>query len=198
MQKINNNFDDIKKRLEAMQVYKTSNGYEYFVYPYKGITPINDKEVKYLAEVIASKISKDVDLIFTIDTDGIFTALPVALLLKKNLVSARLFNYKMAKSFNFIQETGYRKRKMYFYFDTKKIKKVAIVDCILSTGGTIKAIMDLFKKLGVEVEGVYTVINKLNYSDMEFVSEIKDVLFSIFDVEIINDRVIVKKSKYYR
>ena len=189
-------FNNIKKRLEEMPTYKTGNGYEYFVYPYKGITPIDDKEIKYLAEVIASKIPKDVDLIFTMETDGIFTALPVAMAMGKPLVSARWFNYKMDKSFSFTQKTGYHKRKLYFYFDPKKVKKVAIIDCVLSTGGTIKAALDLFKKLGVKVVGIYTVVNKTNYSNRDFISQIKNKLFSLFDIEIKGTKIIVEKSKY--
>ncbi|PJA88292.1 MAG: hypothetical protein CO139_03880 [Candidatus Moranbacteria bacterium CG_4_9_14_3_um_filter_36_9] len=191
-----NGFEAVKKRLEGMRVYKTENGYEYFVYPYKGITPINDKEIKYLAKTIASKIPKDVDLIFSVETDGIFTALPVAMLLGKPLVVARSFDYKMPKSFHFTQKTGYHERELYFYLDPQKIEKVAIIDCILSTGGTIRASMDLFNKLGIEVVGIYTVINKINYFNVEFIKNIKNRLFSLFDVEIKSKRIIVERSKY--
>lgn len=191
-----NDFEAVKRRLEEMQTYKTENGYEYFVYPYKGITPINDKEIKYLAKIIASKISRDVDLIFSVETDGIFTALPVAMSLGKPLVVARSFDYKMHKFFHFTQRTGYHERELYFYFDPQKVKKVAIIDCILSTGGTIKASVNLFKKLGVEVEGIYTVINKINYSDATLIQEITDKFFSLFDVEIKQFGIIVSKSRY--
>lgn len=191
-------FDFIKKRLSEMPVYKTENGYEYFVYPYKGINPIDSKEINYLAEIFNSKISKDVDLIFTVETDGIFLALPVALSSEKPLVVARIFNYNMTNFFQFTQETGYYKRELFFSFDLSKIKKVAIVDCILSTGGTLKAATDLFKKLGVEIEGIYVVINKINYSDTKFINQIKDRLFAVFDAEIKEGGIIVTKSKYYK
>ena len=193
---LHDDFESVKRRLEGMQIYKTENGYEYFVYPYKGITPINNKEIKYIARSIASKISKDVDLIFSVETDGIFTALPVAMLLCKPLVVARSFDYKMSKYFHFTQKTGYHERELYFYFDPQKVKKVAIIDCILSTGGTIKASVDLFEKLGVKVEGIYTVINKINYSDTVFIQKIADKFFSLFDVEIKQAGMIAEKSKY--
>ncbi|MFC1651999.1 hypothetical protein ACFL24_02505 [Patescibacteria group bacterium] len=191
-------FNSIKKRLQEMPTYKIKNGYDYFIYPYKGITPINSEEMKYLAEVVSSKIPKDIDAIFTVETDGIFVALPVAMILNKPLIVARSFHYKMEKSFHFVQKTGYHKRNLFFYCDTKKIKKVAFIDCILSTGGTTKAILNLFKKLGVEVGGVYTIINKINYSDLNLLEEIKDRFLSLFDVEIKNNKIIVEKSKYSR
>ena len=197
MKNKNDCFAIVKRRLEKMPTYKTENGYKYFVYPYKGITPIDDKDIKYLAETVASKISNDVDAIFTVETDGIFTALPVAMLLSKPLIVARSFNYKMSKYLHFTQKTGYHERELFFHFDPSKIKKIAIIDCVLSTGGTIKASMDLFKALGVEVEGVYVVINKVNYSNLEFIDDIKSRFFSLFDVEIINKKIFVKKSKYY-
>lgn len=191
-------FNSIKKRLERMPAYKMENGYDYFVYPYKGITPIDSEEIRYLAEIVSSKIPKDVDAIFTVETDGIFTALPVAMILNKPLIVARSFHYKMEKPFRFSQKTGYHKRNLFFYFDTKKIKKVAFVDCVLSTGGTIKAALNLFGKLDVEVEGIYTVINKINYSNIELINQIEDRLFSLFDVEIKGKNLIVRKSIYCR
>lgn len=196
MKEIYNGFEAVKKKLEIMPVYKTENGYKYFVYPYKGLTPIDDKELKYLAGVISLKIPKDVDAIFSVETDGIFTALPVAMILNKPLIVARSFNYKMENFFHLTQKTGYHKRNLFFYFDTKKIRKIAIVDCILSTGGTIKAIMDLLNKMGVEVKGVYTVVNKVNYSDIDLINQIKDRFFSLYDVEIKNKKIIAGKSKY--
>ena len=191
-------FESIRKRLSEMPIYKTENGYEYFVYPYKGITPIDSKEINYLAEIFNSKIPKDVDLIFTVETDGIFLALPLSSLSEKPLVVARIFNYNVTNFFQFTQETGYYKRELFFSFDLNKIKKVAIVDCILSTGGTLKAAIDLFKKLGVEVEGIYVVINKINYSDTKFLDQIKDRFFAVFDAEIKEDSIVVNKSKYNR
>lgn len=104
----------------------------------------------------------------------------------------------MANTFKFTQETGYYKRELFFSLDLSKIKKVAVVDCILSTGGTLKAIVDLFKRLGVEVEGIYVVINKINYSNTEFIDQIRNRFFAIFDVEIKDKNIIVNKSKYYR
>ena len=187
----------IQENIENSRVYST-NGYEYFVYPYKGITPINSAEINYLAKIISDKISKDVDLIFTVETDGIFTALPVAMNLNKPLVVARSFDYKMPNPFHFTQKTGYHERELYFYFDPRKIKRVAIIECILSTGGTIKAVIDLLEKMNIEVGGIYTVINKINYSDVELMDNIKHKLFSLFDVKIENGKVIVGKSKYYR
>jgi len=191
-------FESIKKRLSEMPVYKTENGYEYFVYPYKGITPIDSEEIKYLAEIFNSKIPNDVDLIFTVETDGIYLALPTASLSAKPLVVARIFNYNMANFFQFTQTTGYYTRELFFYFDLNKIKKVAIVDCILSTGGTLKAATDLFTELGVEVVGIYVAINKINYSDSRYLEQMKDLLFAVFDTEIKGGSIIVNKSKYYR
>ncbi|MFA6459011.1 MAG: phosphoribosyltransferase family protein [Candidatus Paceibacterota bacterium] len=191
-------FEAIKRKFEKTPVYKTENGYDYFVYPYKGIIPIDIEEVRYLAEAMYSKMPKDIDLIFTVETDGIFTALPLALLSGKPIVAARTFNYKMTDLFQFTQETGYQKRELFFSFDLTKIKRIVIVDCILSTGGTLRAAENLFRKLGVEVVGIYVVANKLNYSNTEFIDQINDKLFSFFDVEIVNGSLVVNRSKYYR
>lgn len=187
--------EKIKKNIKSSRIYNIKN-YKYFVYPYKGITPINSEEIKYLSNIIASKIPKDTDLIFSVEVDGIFTALPVAILLGKPLVIARSFDYRMPKSFHFTQKTGYYERQLYFNFDPQKVKKVSIVDCILSTGGTIRSAINLFNKMGIQVEGIYTVINKVDYFDIKLLSQIKSRFFSIFDVKIEGKNIIVVKSKF--
>lgn len=168
------------------------------MYPYKGLTPIDMEEISFLSKEICKQIPKNVDLIFTVETDGILTALPVSIELKKPLISARIFNYRIENFYKLVQETGYSKRDLFFSFDPKRIRRVAIVDCILSTGGTIKASVELFEKLGVEVSGIFTVINKINYTDADFLESISDKFYSIFDVEVKNGKILVNKSVYNR
>ena len=191
-------FEKIKKKIEKSKVYQTENGYKYFVYPYKGLTPTDPKELNYLAKIIAKRISKDVDLLFTFETDGIFITYPVSSLLDKPFVCARKFHYNLEKPVKLSQKTGYYKRDLFFSLNGCNKRKVAIIDCVHSTGGSIKGAIKIFKKLIIEVAGIYVVVNKVDYNDKTFLKKIKNKFFAIYDVKIINDKVVACRSKFFK
>jgi len=191
-------FEKIRKKIEHSKVYKTNNGYKYFVYPYKGLEPVDPKEINYLAKIVASRIDKDVDLLFTFEIDGIFITSAISLLTGKPLVAARKFHYNLKNPIKLIQQSGYYKRNLFFSLEGYNIKKVAIIDCIHSTGGSIKAALKLFDEIGADVRGIYVVVNKINYNDHDFLKRVKNKFFAIYDVEIIDNNLKVYKSKYFR
>lgn len=191
-------FKKVKDKIEKSQVYQTENGYKYFVYPYKGLTLTDPKELDYIAQVIANKISKDVDFIFTFEVDGIFIAYKTASLLNKPFICAKEFHYNLKDPIKIIQKTGYYEREMFFSLDGYKPRKVAIVDCLHSTGGTIKEALRIFKELEIEVTDICVAVNKINYNNQSFLNEMKDKFFAIYDVEIINDKVIAQKSTFFK
>lgn len=192
-------FEKILKRIENSPVYATENGYKYFLYPYKGIEPIYPAEIKYLAKAIAKKIDKSIDLLFTFETDGICLASAVSLITGKPLVIARKFHYNVENCVKFSQKTGYYERMMYFSLNNyQKVNKVVIIDCINSTGGSIKAAIKEFKKLEIKVAGVCVAINKTNYSDKSLMKKIKNKFFAVYDVKILKNAVKVVRSKYFK
>jgi adenine/guanine phosphoribosyltransferase-like PRPP-binding protein len=190
-------FEKIRARIEESRVYQAANNYQYFIYPYKGISPINPKELDYLASLIAKKISKDIDFIFSFEMDGVFTAYRTASLLKKPFVCARAFHYNLKKPIKLKQKTGYYEREMFFSLGKLKAKKVAIVDCIYSTGGSIQAAIKKFEKLKINVTNVCVVVNKINNNEAPL-NKIKDKFFAVFDAEIIDKKIIVCQSKFFK
>src|SRR3989344_4278548 len=190
-------FEKIKNKIENSKVYIASNDYRYFVYPYKGLTPMEPAEINYLGKTIAKKISKDIDLLFTFETDGIFITSSVSSALGKPMVVARKFHYNLKNPIRLVQRSGYFKRNLFFSLGDYDIKKVAIIDCIHSTGGSIKAAMKVFDTLGIDVDSVYVVINKVDYNDGDFLKKIKDKFFALYDVEIFDNHVRAYKSKYF-
>ncbi|MEK7517619.1 MAG: hypothetical protein AAB583_03650 [Patescibacteria group bacterium] len=189
-------FDKILKKLENSRIYAVANNYNYFVYPYKGVLPIDITELNYIGKLIAKNINPDVDLLFTFEVDGIYITQDVASKLGKDFLVARSFHYNLKEYNSIMQKTGYYEREMFFSFDKIKIKKIAIIDCVLSTGRTIKASLDFFKKQGIEVEGVYVVVNKCNYHSDTLIKNLGTKFFALFDLEIKKDKILVNKSKY--
>lgn len=189
-------FEKIRKKIEKSRVYQTENGYKYFVYPYKGLTPTDPKELDYLAKIIAERIRQDVDLVFTFEADGMLITYPVAFLLNKPFVCARKFHYNLLKPIRLRQKTGYYERDLFFSLNGFKARKVAIIDCIHSTGGSIKEALKVFKKLKIEVAGIYVVVNKVNYNDKFFLKKMRNKFFAVYDAEIVNNKIIVGRSVF--
>ena len=57
------------------------------------------------------------------------------------------------------QKTGYSKSQLYIN-GLKKGENVVIVDDVLSTGGTLNAVLLALKGIGVNVKGVVVAVNK--------------------------------------
>ncbi len=154
------------------QTYKVSgnNGsiedYWYFLYPFKGFTLANTKHYKLLGRYLAGMIPKETEVIVSIESDGIGIATFVAGELALPLIISKSFHYNVP-CVQLVQEAGYHKRDMYL---SKVIegKKVAIVDCMVSTGGTVKALVAAIESLPqTEIMGIYCVNDKHNYRETD-------------------------------
>ncbi|RLF38151.1 MAG: adenine phosphoribosyltransferase, partial [Thermoplasmata archaeon] len=74
------------------------------------------------------------------------------------------------------QVTGYSESTL-FINGLKEGEKVVIVDDVISTGGTIKAVLESLMKMGIEVRAVITAIEKGSGGEM---------LRNSFDIPIIS------------
>lgn len=160
---------DLFRNAETYKV--TDNGgsideYFYFLYPFKGYTLTNTKYYTLLGKYLAQMIPADTEVIVSIEADGIGIATLVAAQLELPLIISKHFHYH-TPCVSFIQEAGYHKRDMYL---PKVIagKKVAIVDCMVSTGGTVKAMVGAIESLpGTTITGIFCVNDKNNYRTKE-------------------------------
>ncbi len=164
--------DKIVKVFEDSPVYavKDSGGtvaeYKYFVYPFKGFSLVDYSLYYSLGKYLARFIAKDVEAIVTVESDGIPVASFVAAELGLPLIIAKSFHYNLPCR-EFVQQTGYYNRKMYLS-DVIEGKKVALVDCMISTGGTMKAMIEAIKTLpGTQISGIYCINNKNNYGSQQ-------------------------------
>ncbi len=140
----------------------TVDSYKYFLYPFKGMSLVSHRLNSVLGKYLAKLVAPGTEVIVTIDSDGIGIASFVAAELDLPLIIAKSFHYNQP-SIKFIQQAGYHLRTMYL---SKAIagKKVAIVDCMVSTGGTVKAMIEAMQQIPeVTVTGILCVNNKSNY-----------------------------------
>lgn len=164
--------DKIIKVFEEAPVYTvkdlggTISEYKYFVYPFKGFSLVDYSLYYSLGRYLARFIAKDVEAIVTVESDGIPVASFVAAELGLPLVIAKPFHYNLP-CVEFVQQTGYYNRPMYLSRVIEG-KKVALVDCMISTGGTMSAMIEAIRTLSsTQIGGIYCINNKNNYGNQQ-------------------------------
>ncbi|MGM0718406.1 MAG: hypoxanthine/guanine phosphoribosyltransferase [Halobacteriota archaeon] len=135
--------------------------YEYFVHPVSDGVPMLEPEL--LREIVIRIIRKaeleNIDKIVTPAAMGIHISTAVSLMTDIPLVVIRKREYGLEGEVALSQETGYSESEMYIN-DVERGDRVLVLDDVLSTGGTMKAILDALTDIGTEVVDVVAVIKK--------------------------------------
>lgn len=112
----------------------------------------------------------DFDIVVAPESRGFIFGVPIAYNMKKEFVPVRK---KGKLPFETVEQTydlEYGTATIELHKDSiKKGQKVVIVDDLLATGGTLKAIIDLVEKLGGEVVKVCCLIELPELNGREFV-----------------------------
>ena len=136
-------------------------GYQYFVHPISDGVPMLEPEL--LREIVIRIIRKaeleNVDKIVTPAAMGIHISTAVWLMTDIPLVVIRKRQYGLEDEVSLSQQTGYSEGEMYIN-DVSEGDKVLVLDDVLSTGGTMKAILDALTHIGADVIDVVAVIKK--------------------------------------
>lgn len=144
-------------------------GYPYF-YPYfifsltDGALPIKPKMLYRTAQLICNMIIDDdiykIDYIIAPEAMAIPIATMVSYLVNNTpFVVARKRKYELTGEIEVHQITGYSESLMYIN-SIKPGHRVIIIDDVVSTGGTLKAIIDALRLNNITVLGSYTIIEK--------------------------------------
>lgn len=151
----------LEKSLKEAPIVKKGE-YQYIIHPLTdGIPEIKpmllEEVIKKMLEII-KKYDK-IDKIVTMEAMGIplATALSLNMNIPFSIIRKRQYNLKDEVVVK--QETGYSTSKLYLN-GFKSGEKIIIVDDVLSTGGTLKAVLNSFKKIGVIVKCVIIVLDK--------------------------------------
>ncbi|MDL5363749.1 hypoxanthine/guanine phosphoribosyltransferase [Halalkalicoccus sp. NIPERK01] len=153
--------DQLRRSLQEAPIIE-KDGYHYFVHPISDGVPM--LEPSLLREIVIRIIRKasleDVDKIVTPAAMGIHISTAVSLMTDIPLVVIRKRQYGLEGEVALFQETGYSENQMYIN-DVEAGDRVLVLDDVLSTGGTLKAITEALEEIGAEVEDVVAVIKKV-------------------------------------
>jgi len=182
----------IKTLMESPIIKK--GDYQYVVHPITdGIPEIRNDLLNEVVDEMFKRIKKcgKIDKIVTMEAMGIPLATALSLKMKIPFVIIRKRTYGLPGEIDVEQKTGYSKSKLYIN-GLKPKDKIVIVDDVLSTGGTLSAIIFALKNMGVIIKGIYIAINK-GKAVREIIEKYNINLEVIIDIDIVDGKVIFKK-----
>ena len=189
---------------EAMQRLRASleaapivwkEGYPYFVHPVTdGVPRLEGDVLSAIVELIGARVWwPDVDLILGIEAMGLPLTAPLAVHHDRPLVVARKRAYGLEGEVVVDQSTGYSKGAMYLN-DVRPGERVLIVDDVLSTGGTLRAVIDGIRRCGAEVAQVVIVVEKgPGMADLHREEPALD-LSALIAVDVVDGRVVTRPA----
>ena len=157
---IMNEIDILKQSLiNAPIIWK--GDYPYFIHPITdGVPRLEPDVLKAVIELSVPLIDwQSVDLILGIEAMGLPLMAPLSMRTGIPMVIARKRQYGLKGEIEINQETGYSKGSI-FLNDIKQGENLVIIDDVLSTGGTIKSVIEGVKKTGAVIQNIVVVVEK--------------------------------------
>jgi len=182
----------LKKSVFEAPIVKKGD-YNYVIHPITdGVPYIRPDLLDEVAREMQKLIKEcgKIDRIVTMEAMGIPLASAVSLSMKIPFTIIRKRSYGLPDEVSVEQVTGYSKSKLYIN-GLKKGDKIVIVDDVLSTGGTLKAVLSVFRKMGVDIKGVFIAIDKGNVAD-RIQDEYEVPITALINIDVVDGRVVIK------
>ena len=135
--------------------------YPYFIHPLTdGVPRLDPSVLTAVVELIEDAVNWDsIDLVLGIEAMGLPLTSPLSMRNNRPQVVVRKRSYGLEGELAIDQSTGYSKGSM-FLNDINKGERILIVDDVLSTGGTLDAIIQGVESLGAVIASVVVVVEK--------------------------------------
>ena len=185
-------FEKLKISLIEAPIIKKGE-YNYFVHPITDGIPLVDPSI---LEEAADGISKfgnmEVDKIVCVEAMGIHiaTALSIKTRIPFVVVRKRLYGLKGEVSVH--QTTGYSQGELYIN-GLNKDDRIILVDDVVSTGGTMIAVLKALERMEVKVVDVMAVIEKGSGKDI-VKRETGFTVKSLVKVDMVDGNIVIEGS----
>lgn len=151
--------EKLKESLEESPIVKKGE-YNYFVHPVTDGIPLTQPEVlKEIAVAVKNRFNTDVDKIVCVEAMGIHLATALSLETGIPFVVVRKRQYGLPGEVAVHQTTGYSQGELYIN-GINSDDKILLIDDVVSTGGTMIAVLQALQNMGVKIEEIVAVIEK--------------------------------------
>ena len=184
--------EEVRKSLESSPIIKKGD-YNYFVNPISdGVPAMDPKMLRELSLVVHKHADLDVDKIVAVEAMGIHLATALSLATDIPFVVIRKRQYGLEGETQVYQKTGYGSSNL-FINDLHAGEKILLIDDVVSTGGTLIALIKTLEDLGLEIKSVVAVIEKGEGKEIVEKETGIDVL-SIVKLDVIDGKVVIEKT----
>ena len=184
--------EEVRKSLENSPVVK-KNDYNYFVNPISdGIPAMDPKMLRELSLVVYKHADLDIDKIVAVEAMGIHLATALSLATDIPFVVIRKRQYGLEGEQEVYQKTGYGSSNLYIN-DLHPGEKVLLIDDVVSTGGTLIALIKTLQDLKLEIKSIVAVIEKGEGKEIVEAETGVDVL-SIVKLDVVDGKVVIEKT----
>jgi adenine phosphoribosyltransferase len=170
------------------------DGYHYFVHPVSDGVPM--LEPGLMREIVVRIVRKadleGVDKIIAPEAMGIHIATAVSLSTDIPLVVVRKREYGLDGEVPISQVTGYSENEMYIN-RVSEGDRVLVLDDVLSTGGTLSALLGALADMGVDVADTIAVIKKVG-GENQIEADGFDVK-TLVNVDVVDGEVVIVDSQ---
>lgn len=184
--------EEIKKSLEASPIVKKGD-YNYFVNPISdGIPAMDPKMLRELTLSIYKHADLNVDKIVAVESMGIHLATALSLATDIPFVIVRKREYGLEGERKVKQKTGYGSSNLYIN-DIHPGERILLIDDVVSTGGTLMALLETLKELDIEIKTTVAVIEK---GEGKHIVEEKTgmKILSLVTLDVIDGKVVIQKT----
>jgi adenine phosphoribosyltransferase len=151
--------DKLRESLERSPVVKMGD-YSYFVNPITdGVPSVDPLLLAEVVDGVKDLSSFRCDIILTPEAMGIPIAVPLSMSLGIPYTIVRKKRYGLPGEMLIEQSTGYSKSEL-FMNGISRGCRVVIVDSVVSTGGTLSALIKALREAGAEIVDVVVIVEK--------------------------------------
>jgi len=157
--------ESLKKSLESCPVVKMGD-YDYFIHPVTdGIPRMRPEMLEEILSEICGICDFRCDLIVGAEAMAIPLIVPLSLRTGVPYNVVRKRRYGLPGEVSVRQVTGYSCSDLYIN-GIERGQKVVVLDDVISTGGTLKALIKTLKGMGVEIVDVIVVVEKTDQREV--------------------------------
>ena len=184
--------EEVKKSLIASPVVKKGD-YNYFVNPITdGVPEMDPKILRELSLSVYKHANLDIDKIVAVEAMGIHLATALSLLTDIPFVVIRKRQYHLEGETQVYQKTGYGSSNLYIN-NLHPGEKILLIDDVVSTGGTLIALINTLKDMNLDIKSVVAVLDKGEGKEIVKKETGIDVL-SIVKLDVVDGKVVIEKT----